>query len=66
MPPYTAKVVPEKDLADLYAFLKSLPQPKPAKEIPLKGGYFELPLPRALFEGNPKSITVSWIDYYRG
>src|SRR5437660_1208577 len=27
MPPYTAKVLPEKDLADIYAFLKSLPQP---------------------------------------
>lgn len=39
---------------------------KQAKEIPLKGGYFELPLPRALFEGNPKAITVSWIDFYRG
>lgn len=38
---------------------------QPAKELPLKGGYFELPLPRALFEGNPKAITVSWIDYYR-
>ena len=38
---------------------------KPAKEIPLKGGYFELPLPGVLFEGNPKSITVSWIDFYR-
>lgn len=39
---------------------------QPAKEIPLKGGYFELPLPRALFEGNPKSMTVNWIDFYRG
>ena len=39
---------------------------KQAKEIPLKGGYFELPLPRALFEGNPKAVTLSWIDFYRG
>jgi len=38
---------------------------KPAKEIPLKGGYFEMQLPKALFEGNPKAITVSWIDFYR-
>lgn len=38
---------------------------QPAKELPLKGGYFELPLPRALFEGNPKAITVNWIDFYR-
>ena len=38
---------------------------KPAKEMALKGGYFEMPLPRALFEGSPKSITVKWIDFYR-
>src|SRR5215467_9920355 len=29
---------------------------KPAKEIPLKDGYFEMALPKAFFEGNPKSI----------
>lgn len=39
---------------------------KQAKELPLKGGYFEMPLPKAMFEGNPKSITVNWIDFYRG
>ena len=38
---------------------------KPAKDIPLKDGYFEMQLPKALFEGNPKSITVNWIDFYR-
>jgi hypothetical protein len=38
---------------------------QPAKELPLKGGYFELPLPRAMFEGNPKAITLNWIDFYR-
>jgi hypothetical protein len=38
---------------------------KPAKELPLKDGYFEITLPRAFFEGNPKSITLSWIDFYR-
>ena len=38
---------------------------KPAKEIPLKDGYFEMTLPRAFFEGNPKSITLNWIDFYR-
>jgi hypothetical protein len=37
----------------------------PAKAIPLKDGYFELPLPKTFFEANPKSITVSWIDFYR-
>ena len=39
---------------------------KPAKELPLKEGYFEVALPRAFFEGNPKSITLNWIDFYRG
>ena len=38
---------------------------KPAKELPLKDGYFEMTLPKALFEGNPKSITLAWIDLYR-
>lgn len=39
---------------------------KPAKEHPLKDGYFEVTFPRAFFEGNPKAITVGWIDFYRG
>ena len=38
---------------------------KPAKELPLKDGYFEVVLPKAFFEGNPKSITLNWIDFYR-
>lgn len=38
---------------------------KPANTIPLKDGYFELQLPKAFFEGNPKSITLNWIDLYR-
>lgn len=38
---------------------------KPATVVPLKDGYFEIQLPKALFEGNPKSITVNWIDFYR-
>lgn len=35
MPPYTAKVVSDQDLADIYAFLKSFAAPQPAKDIPL-------------------------------
>jgi ubiquinol-cytochrome c reductase cytochrome c subunit len=35
MPPYTSKVVSEADLADIYAFLKTIPQPPSVKEIPL-------------------------------
>ncbi len=38
---------------------------KPAKTIPLDDGYFEMQLPKALFEDNPKSITINWIDFYR-
>ena len=38
---------------------------KPARELPFKDGYFETTLPRAFFEGNPKSITLNWIDVYR-
>jgi mono/diheme cytochrome c family protein len=35
MPPYTAKVLPDRELADIYAFLSSIPQPPAAKDIPL-------------------------------
>jgi hypothetical protein len=39
---------------------------QPAKKLPLRDGCFEMRLPKALFDGNPQSITVSWIDFYRG
>ena len=35
MPPFTAKVVSDKELADIYAFIHSLPKPPDAKSIPL-------------------------------
>jgi hypothetical protein len=38
---------------------------RPAQELPLKDGYFEMTLPRLFFEGSPKSITLNWIDFYR-
>ena len=38
---------------------------KPAISIPLMDGYFEMHLPKAFFENNPKSITINWIDFYR-
>jgi hypothetical protein len=38
---------------------------RPAQELPLKDGYFEMALPKAFFEGSPKSITLNWIDFYR-
>ncbi|QDV40599.1 hypothetical protein Enr13x_04050 [Stieleria neptunia] len=30
-----------------------------------RDGYFEMQLPKALFEDKPKSITLNWIDFYR-
>jgi len=35
MPPYTVKVLPDSDLADIYAFLHSRPEPAPVASIPL-------------------------------
>jgi ubiquinol-cytochrome c reductase cytochrome c subunit len=35
MPPYTAKVASDADLADIRAFLASLPTPPPLSSIPL-------------------------------
>ncbi len=35
MPPYHAEILSDSDLADIYAYLESLPKPKPASEIPL-------------------------------
>ena len=35
MPPYMEAVLPNEDLADIYAYLKSIPKGKDAKDIPL-------------------------------
>jgi mono/diheme cytochrome c family protein len=35
MPPYVARVVSQKDLADIYAFLQTTPHPPAAKTIPI-------------------------------
>ena len=35
MPPYTAKVVSDAELADIRAYLASIPEPPPAKSVPL-------------------------------
>ena len=34
MPPYTAKIVSDQDVADIYAYLKSVPRPTDIKNIP--------------------------------
>ena len=35
MPPYTAKVVSDQELADIYAFLQTIPPPPAANTIPI-------------------------------
>lgn len=35
MPPYTSKVVSDAELRDIRAYLASIPEPPPAKNIPL-------------------------------
>jgi ubiquinol-cytochrome c reductase cytochrome c subunit len=35
MPPYTSKVLSDQDIADIYAYLKTIPASPPAKSIPL-------------------------------
>lgn len=35
MPPYSAKILSDRELADIYAFLQSRPHPPAAKDIPL-------------------------------
>jgi hypothetical protein len=38
---------------------------KRTKSIPLEAGFFEMELPKAFFAGNPKSITLAWVDFFR-
>jgi len=35
MPPFRAKVLTDQELADIYAYIKTFPEPKPVKDIPL-------------------------------
>ena len=35
MPAFTEKVMPDRELIDVYAFLKTIPPPKPSKDVPL-------------------------------
>jgi mono/diheme cytochrome c family protein len=35
MPPFRSEVIYDADLADIYAYLQSLPPPKPVADIPL-------------------------------
>jgi mono/diheme cytochrome c family protein len=38
MPVYTAVVMPDRDVADIYAYLRSVPKGKTAAEIPMLSG----------------------------
>ncbi len=38
MPGYNAKYLKDSDLADIYAYLKSIPEPPKVKDIPLLNG----------------------------
>jgi hypothetical protein len=38
----------------------------PTKKIPVQDGYFEFTVPKALMGDGIKSITLNWIDFYRG
>jgi hypothetical protein len=40
-------------------------QGKPTQQVPVKDGYFELTLPAELLQGQTKSLTIKWIDFYR-
>lgn len=33
--------------------------------IPLAAGYFEVTVPDALLDGNPETLLIQWIDFYR-
>jgi ubiquinol-cytochrome c reductase cytochrome c subunit len=35
MPPFSAAILSDADLADIYAYLEARPKPQPAKDIPL-------------------------------
>ncbi len=35
MPAFTEKVMSDRELTDVYAYLKAIPPPKPSKDIPL-------------------------------
>jgi mono/diheme cytochrome c family protein len=35
MPAFVEKILPDPQLADIYAYVKALPAPKPVKDVPL-------------------------------
>jgi hypothetical protein len=61
MPPYTAKVVSDKDLADIYAFLQSVKQPAPVKEIPISWFFFRVLAPASLSNSRDQAVAAMMI-----
>jgi hypothetical protein len=39
---------------------------KPAKELSLKRGHFEIAMPKEFLQDYPKAITPNWNAFYRG
>ena len=35
------------------------------KGLPPEGGYFEIALPKALFEGEKNTLRLDWVDFFR-
>jgi hypothetical protein len=35
MPPYPATILSDKDLSDMFAFLRALPGPRATKDVPI-------------------------------
>jgi mono/diheme cytochrome c family protein len=35
MPPFHVEILSDSDLSDIYAYLESVPKPRPVSEIPL-------------------------------
>jgi hypothetical protein len=62
---YTASVKKETALDDKSPYHTDVRIVGGNGRIPLKDGYFEVPLPAKLFEGNPEEIALRWIDFYR-
>jgi hypothetical protein len=56
---------PLDDKSPFWPKVAILDRGQPARRMPLADGWFDIELPRALLEGNPQSIVVSWIDFRR-
>ncbi|HEX3315526.1 MAG TPA: hypothetical protein VHR72_11575 [Gemmataceae bacterium] len=56
---------PLGDKSPYWPMIAVIDRGQPAQTSPLTDGWFDIELPRALLEGNPASIVVNWIDFYR-